>query len=248
LLNSIDFVEQRPEASRNGGDLMLRRFINRKDAGRQLATALSKYAGRQDLQILALPRGGVPVAFEVACALKAPLDVLMVRKLGVPGQDELAMGAITSGGSRVINEGIVNSLGISQEAINAVVAKEELELARRESLYRGTRAFPSVGNRIVILIDDGIATGATIRAAVKALRQHQPALIIVATPIAPPEVCADLQVEVDELVCLIAPEMIDAVGLWYIDFGQTSDEEVCALLTRAATEWGIQANHKTHAG
>jgi putative phosphoribosyl transferase len=184
--------------------------------------------------VLALPRGGVPVAFEVAQALNAPLDVLVVRKLGVPGQKELAMGAIASNGVQVLNEDIVRSLRISEAAINRVMAKEQQELERREYLYRGDRPTPKLHGRTVILVDDGFATGATMRAAVVALQQHKPAKVIVAVPVAASETCKDFEAKVDEVVCLATPSPFYSVGLWYEDFPQTTDEEVRDLLQKAA--------------
>ncbi|BAY47787.1 hypothetical protein SAMD00079811_54060 [Scytonema sp. HK-05] len=209
-------------------------YKNRKAAGQILAKELAAYANRQDVLVLALPRGGVPVAFEVAKALNAPLDVFVVRKLGVPEQQELAMGAIASGGVRVLNEDIVRSLGISEAAINQVVAKEQQELERRERLYRGDRPVPSLHERTVILVDDGLATGATMRAAVVALQQQKPAKIIVAVPVSASETCQEFQSKVDEVVCAATPSPFYSVGLWYEDFPQTTDEEVRVLLDKAA--------------
>ncbi|HWQ11283.1 MAG TPA: phosphoribosyltransferase [Roseiflexaceae bacterium] len=208
-------------------------FRDRREAGRQLAAMLTAYAHRPDVLVLALPRGGVPVAFEVARALDAPLDVFLVRKLGVPGHEELAMGAIASGGVRVLNEQLVHTLSIPDHVIEAVAAREQQELARRERLYRGERPPPDLRGRTVILVDDGLATGATMYAAVKALRQQLPARIVVAVPIAAPEACAELSEEVDDIVCAATPEPFYAVGLWYADFSQTTDEEVRDLLRRA---------------
>jgi putative phosphoribosyl transferase len=209
-------------------------FLDRSDAGRLLAEKLSAQAGAHDAIVLSLPRGGVPVAFEVARALRAPLDVFLVRKLGVPGQEELGMGAIATGGLRVLNEKIVRRLGITEEAIEAVTARERQELERRERAYRGDRAPLYVRGRAVILVDDGLATGSTMRAAVAALKQQQPARIIIGVPAASPEACEELGAEVDEIVCLITPDDFQAVGLWYEDFSQTTDEEVRDLLARAA--------------
>src|SRR5690242_7140667 len=207
-------------------------FHARADAGRELAAKLRRYAGRDDVVVLGLPRGGVPVAYEVARALGAPLDVFLVRKLGVPGYEELAMGAVATGGVRVLNDQIVQRLGIPQYIIDAVPAREQQELARRERLYRGGRPPPDVRGKTVILVDDGLATGATMRAAVMALRQLQPAGIVVAIPTASPETCEELKAEVDDIVCAITPEPFFAVGHWYEDFSQTTDEEVRDLLTR----------------
>jgi predicted phosphoribosyltransferase len=184
--------------------------------------------------VLALPRGGVPVAFEVARSLHAPLDVFLVRKLGVPGHPELAMGAIASGGVRALNEDVLRVLQIPEEVIDSVAEEEQQELVRREQLYRGARPAPDVRGRTVILINDGLATGSTMRAAVAALRQQQPARIVVAVPVGAPETCAELQDEADQMVCARMPEPFHAVGLWYSDFAQTTDDEVRELLERAA--------------
>jgi len=208
-------------------------FANRREAGRILASLLMKYADRDDVLVLALPRGGVPVGFEVAQALRAPLDVFIVRKLGVPGHDELAMGAIATGGVRVLNDDVVTSLELEPEVIDAVAAREEKELARRERLYRGARPAPDVHGRTVILIDDGLATGSTMRAAVAALRKQRPARIVVAVPVAASESCEEFKTEVDEVVCAATPRMFNGVGRWYEDFSQTTDEEVHELLAQA---------------
>jgi predicted phosphoribosyltransferase/erythromycin esterase-like protein len=205
-------------------------FRDRREAGRLLAEKLTAYANRRDMLVLALPRGGVPVAYEVAHALGAPLDVFIVRKLGVPGYEELAMGAVATGGVRVLNPQIIDRLGIPTHLIDAVAAREEKELARRELLYRGGRPPPDVRSRTVILVDDGLATGATMQAAIQALRQQQPARIVVAVPTASPETCEEMRAEVDDVVCAITPEPFHAVGLWYQDFSQTTDEEVRDLL------------------
>ena len=209
---------------------MVSRFHDRREAGRLLAEKLTAYADRPDVLVLALPRGGVPVAYEVARALRAPLDVFIVRKLGVPGYEELAMGA---GGVRVLNDQVVNGLRIPDYVIDAVTAWEQQELARRESLYRGERPPPDVRGKTVILVDDGLATGSTMQAAVAALRQQQPARIVVAVPTAAPETCDALRAEVDEVICAITPEPFHSVGLWYKDFSQTTDDEVRELLARA---------------
>jgi predicted phosphoribosyltransferase len=208
------------------------RFRNRTDAGRQLAEKLAAYADRPDVLVLALPRGGVPVGFEVARALGAPLDVFLVRKLGVPGHEELAMGAVATGGVRVLNDEIVRGLGISEREIDAVVARELQELARRGRLYRGDRPPPDVAGRTVILVDDGLATGATMRAAVAALRRQPQARIVIAVPTASPDTCEALKAEADDVVCAITPEPFFAVGHWYEDFTQTTDDEVRELLAR----------------
>jgi putative phosphoribosyl transferase len=207
-------------------------FQDRTEAGRLLAKRLSCYAGNPDVLILALPRGGVPVAYEVAKALRAPLDVFVVRKLGVPGHEEFAMGAIASGGVCVLNEDVVQALRIPPRVIEAVAAQELRELARRERCYRGDRPAPDVRGRTVILVDDGLATGSTMRAAVAALRRLGPAQIVVAVPTAAPDVCEEFRHEADDCVCEITPEPFHAVGLWYEDFSQTTDLEVRDLLDR----------------
>lgn len=200
---------------------------------RLLAQKLTVFPNRPDVIVLALPRGGVPVGYEVARALGAPLDVFVVRKLGLPGYEELAMGAVASGGLRVLNDNVVKTLRIPDHVIETVVAKEEKELARRERLYRGGRPFPDLGGRTVILVDDGLATGATMQAAVEALRQRQPARIVVAVPTASPDVCEELRTKADEVLCAVTPQPFYAVGFWYEDFSQTTDEEVRDLLARA---------------
>jgi putative phosphoribosyl transferase len=209
-------------------------FRDRADAGRKLAAHLDEYAGRPDVLVLGLVRGGVPVAFEVARALEAPLDVLLVRKLGVPGHEELAMGAIASGGTRVLNEEVVRSLEIPEETIAAVAADEQRELERRERLYRGGREPLPVAGRTAILVDDGLATGASMRAAALALEQQRAGEVVVAVPVAPPATCAALEQQVDRIVCARTPEVFYAVGAWYEDFSQVSDDEVRELLRRAA--------------
>ena len=221
-------------------------FRDRSDAGRQLAAKLAPYADRPDVLVLALPRGGVPVGYEVARELGAPLDVFLVRKLGVPGYEELAMGAVATGGVRVLNEQVVRALRILDYVIDAVAAKEEQELARRERLYRGDRPPPDVRGKTVILVDDGLATGATMHAAVQALREQQPARIVVAVPTASPEACDELRKEVDDAICAVTPEPFYAVGLWYENFSQTTDEEVRELLARAAREYEGERSHATH--
>lgn len=213
---------------------MERTFQDRTEAGQKLAQQLLSYAHRPDVLVLGLPRGGVPVAFEVARALHAPLDVMQVRKLGVPGQEELAMGAIASGGRRVLNEAVVLGLGIPQHVIEAVTAREQQELARRERLYRGDRPGFKVQGRTVILVDDGLATGATMLAAIAALRQQHPARVIVAVPVAPPSICRELRAVADEVVCLLTPKRFLGVGQWYGDFSPTTDAEVRSLLEQAA--------------
>ncbi len=213
---------------------MERVFRNRTEAGQKLAQQLRHYANRPDVLVLGLPRGGVPVAFEVAKALHAPLDVVLVRKLGLPGQEELAMGAIASGGRRVLNEALVQGLDIPQYVIEAVTAREQQELARRERLYRGNRHGFDVRGRTVILVDDGLATGATMLAAIVALRQQHPARVVVAVPVAPPDVCRELHAVADEVVCLLTPQHFLGVGSWYEDFSPTTDAQVRGLLEQAA--------------
>jgi len=208
-------------------------FKDRADAGRKLAARLTRYADRGDVLVLALPRGGVPVAYEVAKELKAQLDVFLVRKLGIPGHEELGMGAIASGGVRVINEELVNYLRIPEEVIDAVAAREGRELARRELAYRDDRPPPNAKNRIAILVDDGLATGFSMRAAAASLRLQKPQRIVVAVPVSSRETCDEFRREVDEIVCAFTPEHFQGVGLWYEDFSQTSDEEVRELLRRA---------------
>jgi predicted phosphoribosyltransferase len=211
-------------------------FRDRRDAGRRLAAELSDYADQSDVLVLALPRGGVPVAYEVARALHAPLDVFMVRKLGVPGYEELAMGAIATGGLRVLDQELLRMLDIPPDVIERVTAIETSELERRERQYRGDRPPPDVRGRTVILIDDGLATGSTMRAAIAALKKEGAKRIVVAVPVAPPETCEALRAQVDDVVCAVTPEPFRAVGLWYGDFSQTTDEEVRDLLARAASE------------
>jgi predicted phosphoribosyltransferase len=213
-------------------------FRDRVEAGRALARALAPYARRKDVVVLALPRGGVPVGYEVARALSVPLDVFLVRKLGVPGQRELAMGAIASGGARVLNRDVIDSLRIPQLAIDAVVKEEEQELERRTRAFRGARPEPEVRGKTVLLVDDGLATGSTMRAAVAALRRRGPAAIVVAAPVGSGTTCAVLQDEADAVVCAATPEPFFAVGQAYEDFTQTTDDEVRELLSR-----GGQAAH-----
>jgi putative phosphoribosyl transferase len=211
---------------------MVQRFRNRTQAGKLLAGQLTEYANCPDVLVLGLPRGGVPVAYEVAKELDAPLDVCLVRKLGVPGHKELAMGAIATGGVRVINENVVDWLRISPETINQVAAIEMRELDRRSHSYRGNLSLPKVKNHTIILVDDGIATGATIRAAIATLKKQQPRKLVVAVPVAAASTCEELQAEVDQVVCLMMPDDLCAIGIWYEDFQQTTDTEVCELLTR----------------
>src|SRR5437660_12768173 len=215
---------------------MERAFANRTEAGRLLAEKLEKYANRNDVIVFGLPRGGVPVAYEVAKRLHVPLDVFIVRKLGVPGFEELAAGAIASGSVRVLNEDVMRAIPYGDAAIEAVTAKETAELQRREQIYREGRPAPELRDKIVMLVDDGLATGATRRAAVKALRQSGAAKIVVAVPVGPPETCRELEEEADETICLSTPEFFQAVGQYYEDFSQTSDEDVRELLSQAAQD------------
>ena len=218
-----------------------RLFRDRSEAGRLLAAQLTEYADRPDVLVLALPRGGVPVGYEVASALHVPMDVFIVRKLGVPGHEEFAMGAVATGGVRVVNDQVVRALGIPDYVIEAVAAWEQQELERRERLYRGDRPPPDVRGKTVILVDDGLATGSTMLAAVQALRRQGPARIVVAVPVASPDTCELLKAEVHKVVCAVTPEPFYAVGLWYQDFSHTTDEEVRELLARSATEVGAEA-------
>jgi len=211
-------------------------FHDRMDAGRQLAGRLLDYADNPDVLVLALPRGGVPVGYEVARALHTPLDVFVVRKLGVPGQEELAMGAIATGGVRILNEEVVQGLGIPDWMIDEAARHAQRELRAREREYRGDRPPLEVRGRTVILIDDGLATGSSMRAALAALRQQKPARIVVAVPVGSPTTCAELRLEADEVVCYRTPDPFYAVGLWYGDFTQTGSEEVRDLLERAEQE------------
>jgi putative phosphoribosyl transferase len=213
-----------------------RRFRDRAEAGRFLAGRLGRYAGRDDVIVLALPRGGVPVGYEVARALGAPLDILLVRKVGVPGHEELAMGAVAAGGELVLDEGIVTRLGISLSELRRRIVEEMRELQRREAAYRGGRPRPNLEGKTVVLVDDGLATGSTMRAAVLAARRQRPAQVVVAVPVATPEACDDLRDVADEIVCGTTPQFLQAVGLWYDDFSQTSDAEVRDLLARASQE------------
>lgn len=208
-------------------------LVNRTEAGRALGVALKAYQGRNDLLVLALPRGGVPVACQIAAALNAPLDLLVVRKLGTPGHEELAMGAIASGGVRVLNRDVVRARDIGDRVIENAVARELREVERRETAYRGERVRPAVEGKCVIVVDDGLATGATMRAAVAALRLQKPSRIVVAVPVAPVETVTLLEREADEVVCLETPEPFWAIGQWYDDFPQVSDEEVRELLAAA---------------
>lgn len=216
---------------------MITRYLNRNEAGRALAAKLSNFAGRPDVVVLALPRGGVPVAFEVAKSLRAPLDVFVVRKLGVPGHEELAFGAIASGGVKVFARDTISALRLTQKQIDAVIRAEEKELERREQLYRDGRALPDLCGKTVIIVDDGLATGATMLAAVRAVRNHNPAQIVVAVPVAARQTCAEMNQEAEVVcVCTVEPKPFYGVGIWYYDFSPTSDEEVQALLAEAGAE------------
>ena len=219
-------------------------FANRTEAGQELALRLSTYANRDDVIVLGAPRGGVPVAFEVARELNAPLDVFVLRKLGVPGREELAFGAIASGGIRILNRDTVEGLGLTGLDIERVTKSEKQELERRERAYRGGRRPLDVSGLTVILVDDGIATGSSMRAAIRALRQMKPARIVIAVPVAPPSTCSQLEGEADELVCLETPEPFYGVGQFYDDFSQVSDEEVKQLLENASR----QRRHPQHQG
>ncbi len=218
-------------------------FLDRRDAGRQLAQRLMHYRDRADLLVLGLPRGGVPVAFEVAQALHAPLDCFLVRKLGVPGHEELAFGAIATGGVRVLNHEVMELYRLSQDTIARVAAREEQELGRRQRAYRGDRPPPALEGRTAIVVDDGLATGATVLAAVQAIKQQRASRVVAAVPVGAPESCADLQTHADEVVCAFAPPYFMAVGLWYRHFGEVSDQEVRELL-----EAGREAPRGTSAG
>jgi putative phosphoribosyl transferase len=216
-------------------------FQDRAEAGRVLADRLTKYAGSPDVVVLALPRGGVPVGFQVARSLGAPLDVLSVRKLGVPGREELAMGAIASDGTQVINQTVVRELGIAEDKLQAVAAAEHQELERRERTYRAQRPRPELTGKVVIVVDDGLATGATMWAAVAAIRRQRPARVVVAVPVAAASTCQALEQAADEVICASTPALFTAVGQAYRNFAQTTDEEVCALLDAA------QATNDDHA-
>jgi len=214
---------------------MPERFLNRSDAGRQLAAELLPgYGGRSDVLVLGLPRGGVPVAFEIAVALDAPLDVFVVRKLGLPGHEEFGIGAIASGGVRVVDESVLRAYGVDSRTLEEITEREQRELERRERRYRDDRPFPAIQDRVVILVDDGLATGSTMRAAVAALRAEGPREIVVAVPVGAPETCSAMARLADDVVCLMTPEPFYAVGLWYENFEQTDDDEVHDLIERAA--------------
>jgi putative phosphoribosyl transferase len=223
-------------------------FANRREAGAELASKLHQYAGRNDVVVLALPRGGVPVAFEAAEALEAPLDIFLVRKLGVPGRPELAMGAIASGGVRVLNDEVVRWYGIPPAAIDAVARQEQAELERREREYRRGRPLVALGGRTVILVDDGLATGSTMKAAVRAVRQHAPARVVVAVPVGAQATCDEIGDLTDETVCARMPTPFSAVGQWYRDFSQTTDEEVRELLEEHAKRVNTHVASGTRVG
>jgi putative phosphoribosyl transferase len=220
---------------------MTARFRDRREAGRRLAGELRAYANRSDVIVLALPRGGVPIGYEIATALNAPLDVFVVRKLGLPWHEELAMGALASGGVRVLDRELMRVAHVSEDDLNRVVAVEQIELERRERQYRGNRPFPELFGMTVILVDDGLATGSTMRAAIDALRQESPARLVVAVPVAAPDICDSLRQIVDEIICAETPEPFRAVGMWYDDFSQTTDADVHDLLAaaRGATHAGV---------
>jgi putative phosphoribosyl transferase len=210
------------------------RFTDRADAGQALAAEMRDHAGRDDVIVLALPRGGVPVAYELARELDAPLDVFLVRKLGVPGREELAMGAIATGGGLVFNQDVVQLAGLDEGRIRPVIEREREELRRRERAYRDDLPPPELRDRTVILVDDGLATGATMRAAIDAIKQQEPARLVVAVPVAPPETCREIEGSVDEIVCLLQPEPFLSVGTWYADFSETTDEDVRELLAKSS--------------
>jgi len=210
-------------------------FRDREHAGRELASRLREYADRDDVLVLGLPRGGVPVAYEIAIALDVPLDVFIVRKLGVPGHEELAMGAIASGGTRVLNMDVIEHLRIPERLVDATAKREQAEIERRELAYRGQRPFPTLEDWTVVLVDDGLATGSTMRAAAQAVCVRRPARVVVAVPVASSEACHDIGAEVDQIVCAETPEPFYGVGLWYTDFSQTTDDEVRSLLARASS-------------
>lgn len=207
-------------------------FYNRTEAGKQLADKLNAFKNRQDVLVLALPRGGVPVAFEIATKLNLPLNLCLVRKLGVPHHPELAMGAIASDGVRILNQDIVNWLNISPSVIEQVAQKEEKELQRRDRAYRGNKPYPEIRHQTVILVDDGIATGSTIKAAISAIKSKNPQQIILAVPVVSASACQMLGSEVEQIICLEMPRNLRSISLWYDDFSQTSDQEVCDLLAR----------------
>lgn len=215
---------------------MDKQFIDRREAGQILASELNAYQDCAEAIVLALPRGGVPVAFEIATQLHLPLDVWIVRKLGLPYQKELAMGAIAASGERVMNQEVLKWSNISLETIEQVVKEETTELKRRDQLYRQGKPYPNLTDRIIILVDDGIATGATMQAAIASLQVHQPKEIIVAVPIASPDICRNIQAEVNQVICLLQPPSLDAIGRWYLNFTQTTDQEVKACLAESAQQ------------
>ncbi len=212
----------------------MRRLRDRREAGRILAAELMSYAGRPEVVVLGLPRGGVVVAYEVAAALRAPLDIFMVRKLGVPGHEELAMGAIASGGVLTLNDDVVSTLGITPEQIDAAVQRQQAVLEQREAVYRGAAPPLRLEGKTVIVVDDGLATGASMRTALRALRQHDPGRLVVAVPVGPESTCRELAADAEEVVCAVMPDPFQAVGAWYQDFSQTEDEEVVDLLLKAS--------------
>lgn len=225
----------------------MRLFRDRRDAGRQLAQRFDRFAARDDVLVLALPRGGVPVGYEIASRIDAPLDVLIVRKLGVPGEEEVAMGAIASGGILVIDDRTVQRMGISDDELAEVVAAEQAELERRERVYRRNTVRSAAG-KIVLLVDDGLATGSTMLAAIDAVRTRVPTKVIVAVPVAPPEACRAIGRRADAMVCLVTPERMSSVGLWYEDFTQTTDDEVRTLLDAAERERHAHVEHAFYQG
>jgi predicted phosphoribosyltransferase len=227
-----------------GRCLMKPRFQDRHDAGRKLATLLTRYANDRRAIVLALPRGGVPVAVEIAAALNAELDILTVRKIGVPGQEELAMGAVASGGVRVLDDGLIHELHVSEQAIEAITSREVRELSRRERLYRGDRPFPDLNGRVVIIVDDGLATGSTMRAAILAVRRQQPVWIAAASPVGSRIVCEALGNIADESICYITPSGFQAVSEYYEDFGQTTDAELLNLLQHFPPHSSPSANRQ----
>lgn len=208
-------------------------FADRKDAGEKLAQKLSEYTSADNVVVLGLPRGGVPVAYEVAKAIRSPMDIFLVRKLGVPGQEELAMGAIASGGVRVLNDSLIDQLSITDKMLASVAAQEQQELERRERVYRGDNPHVELTDKKAILVDDGIATGASMKAAIEALRAHKPEKIIVAVPVSPPDTYMEIKEQVDEIVCIDTPQPFYGVGMWYDDFSQTTDEEVKEYMNQA---------------
>ncbi len=221
----------------SGSRPVVRPFTDRREAGRELAAQLQNYRGDRSVIVLALPRGGVPVAFEIAEALDAPMEIFVVRKLGMPGQPEFAIGAVASGGARVVNEQVIRMYRIPAATIERLVAEELAEIRRREREYRGTRPLPSLASRTVILVDDGLATGSTMRVAVEAVRAFEPSRVVVAVPVGSPEACEEFADITDETVCARTPQPFQAVGLWYQDFSQTTDDEVRSLIRAHADRW-----------